>query len=345
LVFGGSTIVVSRVRKSGFTLVELLVVIAIIGMLIGLLLPAVQSARESARRNACSNSLKQLATAVQSYASSNAKGGDNKLPYAGYHSDGKGGNLLTHTNGNKGLNSMAWQSHVSWIVQALPFFENAPLYDQWVSATKNFVGSSPASWDDFKSITAGMSNLHNDVQINALYCPSYTGGLVIDGTPVAGPGGYDGGSNTGVSGTPPNKTSRTGLSCYRANFGRGTSNNMETTDGEGALRWKTRHGIKDITDGTSTSILLVENGFGVAWAAGFPAITTARSSSNIVGINKPALPFRGDIPNIGLTSEHPSGAHVSLVDGSTRFLNYNSLSDTVWVNLMHVKDGAAVSVP
>ncbi len=345
MVFGGSTIVVSRVRKSGFTLVELLVVIAIIGVLIGLLLPAVQAARESARRNACSNNLKQLATAVHNYADANAKGGDNKLPYAGYHSDGKSGNLLTHTNGNSGLNSMAWQSHVSWIVQVLPFLENAPLYDQWVSATKNFVGSNPASWNDFGSVTDTMDNLHNDVRIDALYCPSYTGGLVIDGTPVAAPGLYSNGGNNKVHGAPPDKTSRTGLTCYRANFGRGTSNNMETTDGEGALRWKTRHGIKDITDGTSTSILLVENGFGVAWAAGFPALTTARSSSSIVGINRPALPFRGDIPNIGLTSEHPSGAIVSLVDGSTRFLNYGSLSDAVWINLMWVKDGAAVSVP
>ena len=345
MVSGGSTIVVSRVRKSGFTLVELLVVIAIIGMLIGLLLLAVQSARESARRIACSNNLKQLATAVQNYASSNAKGGDNKLPYAGYHSDGKSGNLLTHTNGREGLNAMAWQSHVSWIVQVLPFLENPVLYDQWASATKNFVGSVPAGWNDFQYVTDTMNNLHNDVRIDALYCPSYTGGLVIDGTPVAAPALYSNGGNNSVNGTPPDKTSRTGLTCYRANFGRGTGDNRSTTDGEGALRWKTRHGIKDITDGTSKSILLVENGFGVAWAAGFPALTTARSSLDIVGINRPALTLRCAIPNIGLTSEHPSGAHVSLVDGSTRFLNYIELSDTVWISLMMVKNRNVVSLP
>lgn len=345
MVFSRSISVISRARSSGFTLVELLVVIAIIGVLIGLLLPAVQSARESARRNACSNNLKQLATAVHNYASSNAKGGDNKLPYAGYHSDGKGGNLLTHTNGNSGLNSMAWQSHVSWIVQVLPFLENAVLFDKWASATKNFVGSNPASWNDFGSVTASMSQLHNDVRLSELYCPSYTGALQIDGTPVDGSGGYNNGGITEVSGMPPGKTSRIGLSCYRANFGRGTSNRMDVTDGEGALRWATRHGFKDIADGTSTSILLVENGFGVAWAAGFPPLTTARTGSDIVGINRPALGFRDMLPNIGLTSEHPSGAHVSLVDGSTRFLNYGSLSDAVWINLMWVKDGAAVSVP
>lgn len=146
--FSGNRSWFFRARKNAFTLIELLVVIAIIGVLIGLLLPAVQSTRESARRNACSNNAKQLAMAMHNYADTNAKGGDNKLPYVGYHSDGKGGNLLTHTNGNSDLNSMAWQSHVSWIVQVLPFFENAPLYDDWVSATNNFLGSHPASWND-----------------------------------------------------------------------------------------------------------------------------------------------------------------------------------------------------
>jgi len=68
-----------RGNKTHFTLIELLVVISIIAILASMLLPSLNKARDKVRSSACSNHLRQMALAAQSY------GGDmdDWLPYDG----------------------------------------------------------------------------------------------------------------------------------------------------------------------------------------------------------------------------------------------------------------------
>ena len=98
----------SFLRRTGFTLVELLVVIAIIGILVALLLPAVQAAREAARRSQCQNNLKQLALACHNHHDNKRRLPFSVSPWA------EGGAPPRTGRG--------------WIIEALPFMEQQPLY-------------------------------------------------------------------------------------------------------------------------------------------------------------------------------------------------------------------------
>ena len=90
-----------RMARNAFTLVELLVVIAIIGILVSLLLPAVQAAREAARLTQCRSNIRQLALAMQNYHQSNQR-----LP---------AGCIAT--------NNLSWNCFI------LPYIEEQAIYD------------------------------------------------------------------------------------------------------------------------------------------------------------------------------------------------------------------------
>lgn len=106
-------------RKRGFTLIELLVVIAVIGILVALLMPAVQSSREAARRTQCQSRLRQLALSLHNYHEAHST-----LPIGSM----RVGPAYTPFSG--------W----GWVAMALPFFDQAPLYNNIDFSKNNAVG-------------------------------------------------------------------------------------------------------------------------------------------------------------------------------------------------------------
>ena len=99
-------------QRCGFTIVELLVVIAVIGIIMSLLLPAVQNARAAARRTDCKNKLRQIGLALHQF-----EGTYQQLPEA-------------KVNWQVKRNRM----EMSWLVAILPHLEQAPLWQDAMSA-------------------------------------------------------------------------------------------------------------------------------------------------------------------------------------------------------------------
>jgi prepilin-type N-terminal cleavage/methylation domain-containing protein/prepilin-type processing-associated H-X9-DG protein len=235
--------VVCERNRAAFTLVELLVVIAIIGILVALLLPAIQAAREAARRASCQNKLRQLGVAVLTYENMRKS-----LPPGGI------------TEGDLNVPSKA-----GWTILILPQIEEQALYDKY----------------DFNEPNESTTDTNGNGLINSVVCQSDVKAFdcptdeetEINDRPASGPGAnvlYNRGSYRGNSGLRSDPSGSFWDSPSQQN--KSLKNERGPLPGVGPICndpwgpgrkvlpvWASSPiKIKDITDGTASTVLLGE---------------------------------------------------------------------------------------
>ena len=324
------------IRRTAFTLVELLVVIAIIGILVAMLLPAVQAAREAARRSQCINNAKQLALGCINYH-------DVRKVFPPGMTSPRTDSMGADSTTNFGPN---------WVISILPMIEEQTLYNQF----------------NLTKLISDVSNrIPRGMKISTMLCPTDVGSDVLFARASESDnwarGNY--GSNGGLTflGGTYNASGGSGRPQDACN-GPASSGFTNPLVG-GVMGCNASRGIKQITDGTSKTILLGEIRIGLTavdrrgvWAMGTAGSSTVfacgtdddigpnncTSSAdnllncqdvlNAVGQQTLNGECMGCWPDTGnqstFRSRHGSGVVLAMCDGSVHFLNDGVEAGTDW---------------
>jgi len=274
----------------GFTLVELLVVIAIIGILVALLLPAVQAAREAARRATCKNNIKQISLALHLYHDT--------------HRSFPSGSMYALPLGPVTSGPYSW----GMMSLILPYLEQGATYD-----TIDFTVSDCGAF--VRQLQAAGEPDPSSKPMAVFICPSDPHGFQSLLSGPTGPQPWSGdcgllypGNYLGVAGDDEETSS-----CQGIFHGNGVFYDLSSTR------------FEDVTDGTSTTVMLGERGIpndlGWGWT-----ICGGTECEHYIAADRGLSP--GDnLPSYlsilqHFWSWHPGGAHFALTDGSVRFLSY-----------------------
>ena len=321
-----------RRASRGFTLIELLVVIAIIAILIALLLPAVQQAREAARRTQCKNNMKQIGLAMHNYHDvylAFPPGWIND--YARYaNSAGAGTGNANVRDGHYG--AIEQRAQWAWSAFILPYIDQAPAF--------NTLGVSDRRAEFAVDNTAAQTVLTTPMP--AFRCPSDTGPAVTNNQRDV-----NGATATQVKVAVSNYLASNRGDHPSGTGAIGTSVMNRKLQGElGLFFGDSKIRIRDITDGTTNTLMGGERAWEYRTGDPATALTTARAGILFVargetdgnadcnGINcgyADAVATTGQGMNnsnngparAGYSSRHEGGAQFILGDGSVRFISEN----------------------
>jgi len=233
------------VDRKGFTLIELLVVIAIIAVLIALLLPAVQQAREAARRTQCKNNMKQLGLAVHNFESTYRK-----LPHPGQCDSTGGASTVYMTESTPTL--------------LLPFIEQAAIYNlmEHNLAQADMIAPkvSPYTMTSLHPLATGA--VYNDPDFPNTVAAAKTNipGYVCPSTPVQigtrSPDGYGVWDYMFIAVSDVDDATRSRVT--------GTQAQKDAATVKGMLQCDKNWGIGNVIDGTTNTLLCIEDA-GRSW--------------------------------------------------------------------------------
>ncbi len=327
-----------RRDRGAFTLVELLVVIAIIGTLVGLLLPAVQAAREAARRSKCSNNLKQIGLALQNHASAK----QDVLPFNKDQAICGNGNSTTGRAAYQLSNDGAW----SWVVMAMPYMEEAALYNQFkfnldgYDASTSPVSNYSLAQKPLRNLLCPSNTQMDAVRTGQAYSYFNWNGYTFGASDYVGSlghvwSGWKDCGNVPDFGDPEGK----------GRFNKGSNPGTPWVNGEcmdeqanynGVFKQVGPRKLGDIVDGTSRTIAAFED---MHWRGGNQANFDYNVQQDSAWINPNAMvgnlrnplnntnpawqSWAGDQRCHGWSSNHPSGAHGLRADGSVGYYNEN----------------------